>query len=64
MATTTKQGEWEQEATSLGELEAAIRITIERAQAGETAAVNESLPLIREAVESLRAGATARAEGR
>jgi hypothetical protein len=49
----------EQFSGSLGEVLGAIDITIERAQAGDLASVTAALPMIREAVDTLRANTEA-----
>jgi hypothetical protein len=55
---------WADEALSLGELLAAIDVTIERDAAGDHGATAAALPIIREVVEAMRANAVAHAEGK
>lgn len=56
--------QWAQEASSLGEVLAALDVTIERGEAGKIPEVVAALPLIREGLQSLATNAAERAAGR
>lgn len=60
----TIRKQWAQETSSLGEMLAALDVTIERIEAGEISAVAAALPMIRERLQVLATNAAKHATGR